>query len=119
MARTNTTTCSVSYIGPPKLIVNLKNDCTYAINTRFTSDTDLSLIPKRGCRPGTVMPNNTKYFAKDHCNIRQDGDERDFVQVKHFIDRNIIFCPESRFEMNGRVQLCPSLPFYIPANVSF
>ena len=119
MARTNETTCSLSYVGPPKLIVNLKNDCTYAINSRYTSDTDLSLIPKHGCRPGRVMPNNTRYFAKDHCVKRQPGDEADFVQVKHFIDRNIIFCPGSKFEMNNRVQTCPDLPFYIPANVSF
>ena len=119
MARTNLTTCSLSYVGPPKLIVNLKNDCTYAINSRYTSDTDLSLIPKHGCRPGRVMPNNTKYFAKDHCVKRQEGDEKDFVQVKLFIDRNIVFCPERIFEVNGRSQLCPDLPFYVPANVSF
>lgn len=87
MVRTSTNkTCSIIYNCPQTVIYSERENCIYPINTQYRSSSDMVLIPNSGCSSGGIMPNTTKYYARDFCGPRHPGDEYDFIGFKHYIN---------------------------------
>ena len=89
------------------------------MTSKSDNPSDLVLIPNNGCKPGQILPDTTHYYTVDKCMKSTPHDNYDFIQVKHFLNANYIYCPDSVLTLEKRSQKCPDRPFVLATEKAF
>lgn len=90
MMRKENQTCSLIWTGPTHIIVNGKDGCVNSVNLKNQARHDLILSPDSGCEK-PLTDNENQHFGIGRCELTQEGDERNFIQVKPYHGMNYIY----------------------------
>jgi hypothetical protein len=117
MARNETTTCRLKYVGPLVATISVEEDCVY--ETRMERPlTNLDLTILSSCKNNS-FDESDQYYRIDRCKDSVAGDEKEFIQVKFFNNEYHIYCYGSFYTIGNREVECPETVFALPLSLTF
>ena len=121
MLRTATDrTCRIKYTGPTQAIVANNSNCVQPLMFDYQSKSDIVLEHDGQCVSERKFSNTTRYFQVDgNCEPTKSSDHLDYVQIKYLNGANHVYCAYSNITIDGQTDICPNLPFLVPASTSF
>jgi hypothetical protein len=112
--------CHSLYKGPKAVLYNEETRCVKPIKGNPSQTTYLILVPKeKQCSNEEHTYTYSRYWAKGECEQKDDIQAHDFVQIKHALQYNYIYCASLNITLFQRQIPCPREPFVLPANQSF
>ena len=111
--------CHSNYVGPKTIIFDEISECIIPIKITNLESSNLILAPNEVSCSNNSNKAGMKYWRKGICEIREQIDDNDILQIKQSASYNYVYCSSLNITVYNREIPCPDEVFPLPSNISF
>lgn len=116
LVQTENKTCRAVYTGPSTAVLG-PSGCPVALDVQISEAYSMVYAASKECLPDNKQ--DSSYFKIKSCKEKQDGDEKQFIQVKSHHGFLYIYCYMSTIAIENQEQPCPNEVFILPVGTKF